>query len=212
MTDLVAVQVGADALFEVGASRGRVLHLAGEHEAHPGPPRHLDGEVLSLLRTYARQGEQVAVRRGGLGRGEGVEVHSVVDPAGPAHPGRQSHLRAGDCHQLGRPPQFGVELRLAFSDRPVDRVQRGQLPEQGIEGGGHDPTAVVVDDGSRAVLPDPLQDRMGIGEVEPALIRPSQVAGVFRRCQHRLHRPGDRRPLGPENNNLVPAAPQRLGQ
>ncbi len=195
MADLVPVQVGENPLLEVGASLGRRLHLACQYEAHPCRLRHLDGEVLSLLGTDAGQGEQVAVRRGALGRGEGLDVHSVVDPAGPAQTRRQRHLGAGDRHQPGRAPQFGVELRLAFPDGPVDRVQGGQLPEQGVEGGGHDPSAVIVDDGPRAVLPDPLQDGMGIGEVEPALLRPSQVALVLRRCQR--HRPGDRRPLGP---------------
>lgn len=210
MADLVAVQVGAHPLLEVGASLRRGLHLAREYEAHPRPLRHLDGEVLSLLGADAGQGEQIAVRRGALGGGEGVEVHSVVDPAGPAQTGRQGHLGAGDRHQFGGAPQFGVELRLAFPDRPVDRVQSGQFPEQGVEGDGHDPSAVIVDDGSRAVLPDPLQDRMGIGQVEPALLRSSQVALVLRRSQR--HRAGDRRSLGPENCDLVPAPRQPLGQ
>ena len=210
MADLAAVHVGAHPLLEVGASLRRGLHLAREHEAHPRSPRHLDGEVLSLLGADASQGEQVAVRGGRLGGGEEVKIHRVVDPAGPAQPGRQSHLGAGDRDQPGRLPQFGVELRLAFSHRSVDRVQGGQLPEEGVEGDGYDPSAVIVDDGSRAVLPDPLQDRMGIGEVEPALIPSSQVAPVFGRCQR--HRPGNPRPLRRENGDLVPAPLQPLGQ
>ena len=210
MADLVAVQVGAHPLLEVGASLRRGLHLAREYEAHPRPLRHLDGEVLSLLGADAGQGEQIAVRRGALGGGEGVEVHSVVDPAGPAQTGRQSHLGAGDRHQLGGAPQFGVELRLAFPDRPVDRVQTGQLPEQGVEGGGHDPSTVIVDDGSRAVLPDPLQHRMGVGEVEPALVGAPEVAPVFGGRQR--HQPGNQGPVGPEDADLVTALPQLLGQ
>lgn len=163
--------MGGHLRLEVLARLRGGLDLARQHQAHTHAAGDLDRQVLPLLRADSRQRQQVRLLVGRPGDPQGVHVDRVVDHAGPGELRRRRRLGAGDRHQACRRPERPVELGLGGPQGTVDRVNDRELGREPGQGGQHDPSGVVVDDGAAGMLAHPAQCATAVGEIEPALVR-----------------------------------------
>src|SRR5579864_8673197 len=113
MEDAYAIDQWFDLTLEILGRLRRGLDLAGQHEAHPCAPRHLDGEVLSFVGTDARKTQQKwdLLRRRDQ---QPVDIDGVVNCASPREIRKGSALRFADGDEGGVTDGRRVEGCIGF--------------------------------------------------------------------------------------------------
>ncbi len=99
----------------------RGLNLARQHEAHPGAPSHLDGDVLPLVGANARETQQEGhlLRRR---HHQVLHVNGVVHRANPREVRQGAALRSADGDKARLVHGRGVEGGVGLRDVAVHRV------------------------------------------------------------------------------------------
>ena len=124
MEDLHAIDQWFDLAPEVLSRLRCCLDLAGQHESHSRASRHLDGDVLPLVRADARETQQ----KWDLLRGrhqQVLDIDGVVNGANPREVRQGSALRLADRHKACVIDGRGVEGGIGLGDVSMHGVHDG---------------------------------------------------------------------------------------